>query len=207
MRNKKDTKPMKDINETKETLETPEVPEVSETAAAGENAQSAAEPEIPDVVTLTKDEFLKVKQRIEAMEKENAENVVLLQRLQADFDNYRKRNANISCESAEEGVRNLMKALLPVLDDLDRAIDAAPASKDRDWVSGVKLVRSKFHDILGKNGLEEIEADGCFDPEFHHAVLQEEADGKESGDILEVLQKGYKVKNRIIRHTMVKVAK
>lgn len=174
---------------------------------AGENAEKQAEPEIPESVTLTRDEFIRVKERMDALERENADNIVLLQRLQADFDNYRKRNANLSADSLDEGARTVIKALLPVLDDLDRAMEAAPADKDSEWVSGVRMVRTKMCDTLKKQGLEEIEACGCFDPEMHHAVLQEEADSKESGEILEVLQKGYKVKDRIVRHTMVKVAK
>lgn len=178
-----------------------------EEATAGENQERRAEPEIPESVTLTRDEFMKVKEKIDALEKEKAENIVLLQRLQADFDNYRKRNANLSCDSLEEGARNVIKSLLPVMDDLDRAIAAAPADRDAEWIAGVRLVRAKFFDTLARCGLEEIAAEGCFDPELHHAVLQEEAEGKTSGEILEVFQKGYKVKNRIIRHTMVKVAK
>ncbi len=190
----------------KDERETAAAPAEQENAPA-EGTKNSAEPEIPESVTLTREEFLKVKERIDALEKEKAENVALLQRLQADFDNYRKRNANISCESMDEGVRCVVKALLPVLDDLERAIAAAPENQDVEWVSGVKLVRTKLLDILGKNGLEEIGAQGAFYPELHHAVLQEEAEGRESGEIVEVLQKGYKVKNRIIRHTMVKVAK
>lgn len=190
----------------KDEREKTTVPEERENAPA-EGRKNDAEPEIPESVTLTREEFLKVKERIDALEKEKAENVALLQRLQADFDNYRKRNAGIACESMDEGARCVIKALLPVLDDLERAIAAAPENQDVEWVSGVKLVRTKLLDILGKNGLEEIEAQGAFDPELHHAVMQEEAEGRQSGEIVEVFQKGYRVKNRIIRHTMVKVAK
>ncbi len=180
--------------------------------AAGASPETAAkesqgETEIPESVTLTREEFLKVKERIEALESEKAENVALLQRLQADFDNYRKRNANLACECVDEGTRTLIKALLPVLDDLDRALDAVPEGRDVEWVSGVRLIHAKLLDTLAKNGMEEIDASGGFDPDFHHAVLQEEVEGKDNGEIIEVLQKGYKVKDRIIRHTMVKVAK
>ena len=147
---------------------------------------------------------MKVKAKLDQLEKEKNDNTALLQRLQADFDNYRKRNATLSMDSLDEGARNVIKALLPVLDNFERAMGAAP---EGSWADGVKLVQKQLFGILEKNGLEEIEASGAFDPEFHEAVLQEEAEGKESGDIVEVLQKGYKVKNRIIRHSMVKVAK
>ncbi len=163
--------------------------------------------EIPESVTLTKDEFLQVKSRIDALEKEKEADVVLLQRLQADFDNYRKRNTSIATDSMEEGERNLMKALLPVLDNFDRAVAAAPEGADTAWMDGVKLVSKQLYEVLQKAGLEEIAAEGQFDPELHEAVMQEEAEDRESGEITAVFQKGYKVKNRIIRHSMVKVAK
>ena len=185
------------------------VKETGEAKIGPENAAEASriEAEIPESVTLTKEEFLAVRERIEALEREKNENIALLQRLQADFDNYRKRNANLSCESLDEGARCLVKALLPVLDDFDRALEAVPEGKDAEWISGFRLIRAKLIDTLEKNGMEEIDASGQFDSDLHHAVLQEEAEGRESGEIVEVLQKGYKVKNRIIRHTMVKVAK
>ena len=170
--------------------------------AGAENA--AAAEELPETITLTREEFMKVKAKLDQLEKEKNDNTALLQRLQADFDNYRKRNATLSMDSLDEGARNVIKALLPVLDNFERAMGAAP---EGSWADGVKLVQKQLFGILEKNGLEEIEASGAFDPEFHEAVLQEEAEGKESGDIVEVLQKGYKVKNRIIRHSMVKVAK
>ncbi len=208
MARKKDEK---DIREAKTAPEEQNTAQKNEAADKAKDAPAEGdmpvEETIPEEVTLTKAEFMKVKARIDTLEKEKSDNVALLQRLQADFDNYRKRNATISADSVDEGTRNLIKALLPVMDDLDRALDAAPEGKDAGWIDGVKMVRTKFLDTLKKNGLEEIEAKGQFDPELHNAVLQEDKEGAESGDIIEVLQKGYKVKNRIIRHTMVKVAK
>lgn len=171
-----------------------------------EQAATAAE-DIPESVTLTKAEFLQVKERIDTLEKEKENNVALLQRLQADFDNYRRRNAALAADSLEEGARNTIKNLLPVLDNFDRALEAVPEDETNAWVDGMKLVAKQLYDTLEKAGLEEIEANGIFDAEFHNAVMQEEAEGKESGEIIAVFQKGYKVKNRIIRHSMVKVAK
>ena len=135
------------------------------------------------------------------------DNAALLQRLQADFDNYRRRNASIAADSLDEGERNLIKALLPVLDNFDRALAAVPEDEKTAWVDGMKLVSKQLYETLYKAGLEEIQAEGQFDPELHDAVMQEENEDKESGEIIDVFQKGYKVKNRIIRHSMVKVAK
>ena len=75
------------------------------------------------------------------------------------------------------------------------------------FVDGVRLVKRMLIDALAKLGFEEVPADGAFDPVLHNAVMQEEAEGKNPGEVLEVLQKGYRVKGRILRHSMVKVAK
>ena len=82
-----------------------------------------------------------------------------------------------------------------------------PEDEKTAWVDGMKLVSKQLYETLYKAGLEEIQAEGQFDPELHDAVMQEENEDKESGEIIDVFQKGYKVKNRIIRHSMVKVAK
>ena len=171
--------------------------EEKKTGEAEKAANTAAENEIPENVTLTRDEFKQVKERIDQLEKEKESDVALLQRLQADFDNYRRRNASIAADSLDEGERNLIKALLPVL----------PEDEKTAWVDGMKLVSKQLYETLYKAGLEEIQAEGQFDPELHDAVMQEENEDKESGEIIDVFQKGYKVKNRIIRHSMVKVAK
>ncbi|MBS1480221.1 MAG: nucleotide exchange factor GrpE [Christensenellaceae bacterium] len=175
-----------------------------ETNGTAEEAEQV--PEIPETVTLTRDEFDQVKNRIDALQKDKDDTVAMAQRLQADFDNYRKRNAAIRMDSLEEGTRELIRSLLPVLDNFDRALDNSEAA-DQGWVDGVRLVHKQFMGILEKNGLTEIPAEGAFNADLHEAVMQEEAEGVQSGEILSVLQKGYKVKDRIIRHSMVKVAK
>ena len=189
----------------KEQAQTEQVQETAEVneAAAIETEQNA---EIPENVTLTRDEFIEVKNRIDALQKDKDETIAMAQRLQADFDNYRKRNATIRADSLDEGVRGLVKELLPVLDNFDRALENSE-NVDPGWVDGVKLVHKQLLDILQKNGLEEIPAEGAFNADLHNAVMQEEAEVTESGTILAVFQKGYKVKDRIIRHSMVKVAK
>ncbi len=170
------------------------------------NAEVKSEETVPENVTLTKAEFDQVKAHIDGLQKEKEETVQMAQRLQADFDNYRKRNASLRLESLDEGAREIIKDILPVLDNFDRAMENT-ANVDPGYVEGIRLVHKQLLGILEKNGLEEIPADGMFDADLHNAVMQEEAEGKESGMITAVFQKGYKVKNRIIRHSMVKVAK
>ena len=175
-------------------------------AAAAEQPQTEAGAEQAPPVVLSPEEFEQVKQHIEALQKENQELIGMLQRLQADFDNYRKRNAAIRAESLSEGTRSVMADMLPTLDNFDRALNSFNGESSA-WVDGVKMVYRQLMDTLSKNGLQEVPAEGKFDPELHEAVLQEEGEGLEAGDILEVLQKGYMVGERIIRHSMVKVAK
>ena len=184
-------------------------PENKKDATAEAEAQAADEKQetsAAETVTLTKDEFEQVKQHIDKLEAEKADLKLMAQRIQAEFDNFRKRNASVHADSLDEGVRNTLKELLPVLDNFERAFENT-AGVDEGWLSGIKLVKKQLWDVLGKMGLEEIPTDGQFDPNMHEAVMQEEAEDAESGSITMVFQKGYKVKNRIIRHSMVKVAK
>ena len=155
--------------------------------------------------TLTAEEFAAAKAHIEAITKEKDETVGLLQRIQADFDNFRRRNASIRLDSYEEGKRDTVKELLPALDNLERALDAIPA-ENANLRDGIAMVQRQMLDSLKKLGLEEIENDCKFDPNKHEAVMREKVDGKESGDIVVVFQKGYRMGDRVIRHCMVKVA-
>ncbi|PKM40694.1 MAG: nucleotide exchange factor GrpE [Firmicutes bacterium HGW-Firmicutes-9] len=158
-----------------------------------------------DSYTLTAEEFEAAKAHIEAITKEKDETVVLLQRIQADFDNFRRRNASIRLDSYEEGKRDTVKELLPALDNLERALDAIPA-ENASLREGIAMVQRQMLESLKKLGLEEVESDCIFDPTKHEAVMREKVDGKESGEIVVVFQKGYRMGGRIIRHCMVKVA-
>ena len=191
----------KTVNETAPKQET--TPGVIDQADVVEET-IAAEQET-EFVKLSKTEFDTVKSHIEALKKEKDEAIGLAQRLQADFDNYRKRNATLKADSYQEGMRDCVKALIPSLDNFDLAVQNME-NVDQCYVDGVRLVQRALLESLGKLGLQEVPAEGVFDPNLHNAVLQEVAEGKESGEILEVLQKGYEMNGRILRHTMVKVA-
>ena len=196
-----------------ETVEAVEADMAAEEAAAADTqaeaasdgqAEAASQPE-PESYTLTAEEFKTVQEHIQTLQKQKDETVALLQRNQADFDNFRRRNASVRADSLEEGKRECIKALLPALDNFDRALQVEGAG-DESWREGVRLVHRQLMDSLQKLGLSEIEAEGKFDPNVHEAVMQEKAEGRESGDILAVLQKGYRVGEKIVRHSMVKVA-
>lgn len=155
--------------------------------------------------TLTAQEFAAAKAHIEALTKEKDETVGLLQRIQADFDNFRRRNTSVRLDSYEEGKRDTVKELLPALDNLERALESIPA-ENASLREGIAMVQRQMLDSLKKLGLEEVESDCIFDPGKHEAVMREKVDGKESGEIVVVFQKGYRMGDRIIRHCMVKVA-
>lgn len=174
-------------------------------AAPREETEPVAEEGAAQSVVLTAEEFESVRKHIESLTKERDETIALLQRNQADFDNYRRRNASISADSYDEGKRDTIKQLLTVLDCFDRAIENDD-TEAASWREGVKLTIRQLHEEFEKLGLSVIESEGMFDPVVHEAVMQEAVEGKESGEILAVLQKGYRVGDRIIRHSMVKVA-
>ena len=184
-----------------DTVEETIRPEASETESTVVE-QAASEQES---YTLTAEEFAQAKAHIEAITKEKDETVNLLQRIQADFDNFRRRNASIRLDSYEEGKRDTVKELLPALDNLERALDAIP-TENASLREGIAMVQRQMLDSLKKLGLEEVESDCVFDPTKHEAVMREKVEGKESGEIVVVFQKGYRMGGRIIRHCMVKVA-
>ena len=177
-------------------------------AAAAKSAEATVVDESAmeqESYTLTAAEFAAAKAHIETITKEKDETVNLLQRIQADFDNFRRRNASIRLDSYEEGKRDTVKELLPALDNLERALESIPA-ENAVWRDGIALVHRQMLDSLKKLGLEEIENDCKFDPNKHEAVMREKVEGKESGDVVVVFQKGYRMGDRVIRHCMVKVA-
>jgi molecular chaperone GrpE len=187
-----------------ETVQEPIQPQNAQENAAEAVVSEAAAAE-QESYTLTAEEFAAARAHIEAITKEKDETVVLLQRIQADFDNFRRRNASVRLDSYEEGKRDTVKELLPALDNLERALDAIPA-ENASLREGIAMVQRQMLDSLKKLGLEEVESDCIFDPNKHEAVMREKVEGKESGEIVVVFQKGYRMGDRIIRHCMVKVA-
>jgi molecular chaperone GrpE len=127
-------------------------------------------------------------------------------RLAADFDNFRKRSARERAELVERATERLVKELLPVLDDLERALEAAEQHEEAKLEEGVRLVHRALADALRREGLVEIETDGVFDPHVHEALLAQPAENAESGAVVQVLQKGYRLGDRVLRPARVIVA-
>jgi molecular chaperone GrpE len=143
---------------------------------------------------------------VEELERERDEYLDSLQRLKAEFDNYRKRAAREQASLASRASESLLKELLPILDDLERALDAAEQHEEAKLEEGVRLVHRSLFDALRKQGLEVIETDGAFDPHFHEALLAQPVEDAEPGSVVQVLQKGYRLGDRVLRPARVVVA-
>ena len=129
----------------------------------------------------------------------------LAQRKQAEFANYRRRTEGVRQEAFDDGRRDAIDKLLPVIDNLERALSAAGEGED-SLKAGVEMVLRQTKETFAKMGVEEIDPLGQpFDAELHNAVMQGSEDEGEPGTVCMVLQKGYKLGNRVIRHAMVKV--
>ena len=137
---------------------------------------------------------------------ERDEYLALAQRVQADFENYRKRAAREQERLVAHAHERLVRELLPILDDLERALEAAERHEEAQLVEGVKLVEQSLRRALTKEGLAEIETEGAFDPHVHEALLTQPGDGADSGTVLEVVQRGYRVGDRVVRPAKVIVA-
>lgn len=123
-------------------------------------------------------------------------------RLQAEFDNYRKRTLKEKMDLVSFGGEDVIKSLLPVLDDTDRALEAMKKTDDVESVrTGIELVSKKLRDALTSKGLSEIEAVGSeLDTDLHEAVAKFPGEKKQRGKVIDVVQKGYKLKDKVVRH-------
>ena len=145
-----------------------------------------------------------LKPLLEASRQKAEEYLYLAQRVQADFDNFRRRNQSVRADAFEDGARELVKTLLPVVDNLERAL--AAESTDDTLKAGVAMVYKQLMDVLAKRGVETIDRPGeAFDPNLETAVLQGTEEDGEKGTVCQVLQKGYRMGGVILRSAMVKV--
>ena len=143
---------------------------------------------------------------LEEAKTKTAEYLAMAQRVQADFENYRKRNESVRADAYADGKKDVATVMLPVLDNLERAVDAAAASSDEALKSGMELVLRQMTEVYQKLDVTPIDRLGeKFDPNLENAVLQGTAEEGEPGTVCQVLQKGYRMGDRVLRHAMVKV--
>ena len=147
-----------------------------------------------------------VEDKAAALEAELKEKSDRILRLQADFENFRRRTAKEKEELAAVITQNILGDLLPLLDNFERAM-AVEQSDGEAFQKGVEMIFTQLREVLDKHGLQSIEAEGqTFDPNFHQAVMRVEDSDAPDGTITQVLQKGYQAKGRVIRPAMVQVA-
>src|SRR5215203_3143516 len=144
----------------------------------------------------------------EALQRERDALQDRLLRTAAEFDNYRKRMDRERRELSEYAATDVLKDLLPILDNFERALQA-PATPETDPLrKGIELIHKQMFDLLKKRGVTVIEALGTdFDPNFHQAVIHEPSPDHRDGEVMQELQRGYLLGDRLLRPAMVKVAK
>jgi grpE len=176
---------------TAETAEEQLVEDAAETTPSPETETAEAAPVEDKAATL------------EAELKEKSDRIL---RLQADFENFRRRTAKEKEELAAVITQNILGDLLPLLDNFERAM-AVEQTDGEAFQKGVEMIFTQLREVLDKHGLQSIEAEGqTFDPNFHQAVMRVEDSDAPDGTITQVLQKGYQAKGRVIRPAMVQVA-
>ena len=154
---------------------------------------------------MTEGRELTLEEQVAALEAERDERLNDLKRVAAECENYRKRVARDQESLVARAHERLVKELLPVLDDLERALAAAEEHEEAKLEEGVRLVHRELAAALQREGLSEIDTDGQFDPHVHEALLSQPSDARE-GSVIEVVQKGYKLGDRVVRPARVVVA-
>lgn len=151
------------------------------------------------------DDLESLRRELAEVQARAAENLDGWQRALAEFQNYKKRVERDRASDQAIMKADLIRKVLPVLDDLERALSNRP--DDTAWSNGIELIQRKLLQILEAEGMQRIEAEGApFDPNVHEAISQEPIDGAESGSVVEVTRQGYKLGDRVIRPAQVKVA-
>ena len=172
---------------------------MSEENKVQQEAAEAAEQETVEI------DVEALQQELEKTKAQCDEYLDLAQRKQAEFANYRRRTEGVRQEAFDDGRRDAIDKLLPVIDNIERAL-AAAGDEEGGLKAGVEMVLRQTKETFAKMGVEEIDPLGQpFDAELHNAVMQGSEDEGEPGTVCLVLQKGYKLGNRVIRHAMVKV--
>jgi molecular chaperone GrpE len=181
-------------------------------SAGGEpaRAENAGEP-LPQVpmVALSMEDYSALQDGKEKAEQQGKEYLDGWQRERAEFQNYRRRIERDQAQTTLNITGQVIKKYLVILDDLDRALKTRPTQGEgAAWSEGIELIYRKLQTILENEGVERIPAEGTlFDPTMHEALTHEDSPNHESGQIIEVVQQGYKIGDRVLRPALVRVAK
>lgn len=178
--------------------------EMKETAETEEQAEPAAEPAEENA----KENYQEPETKEEAKPSKEEEYLAMAQRIQADFDNYRKRNLSARADALADGKAEAIKAFLPVMDNLDRALATEKQNgTEGSLMEGLEMILKQMQQMLKDLGVTEVEAEGqAFDPNKHNAVMQIPcADGQKPGMVAAVFAKGYQLGDKVLRYAMVQV--
>lgn len=187
------------MTERKHEHKEAKMPEQGQTGGDGAPEKALAE-------SISVEELELLRLQLEETSQKSAEYLDGWQRTQAEFMNYKKRLERDNAAFREIARGDVIRRFLPVVDDLERALANRP-SDTGPWVDGIELVYRKLLSILDSEGLVRIEAEGkIFDPNLHEAISQEPNEDFESGQVIAVVQQGYMLGERVIRHAMVRVA-
>jgi molecular chaperone GrpE len=171
--------------------------------------QNASDEEQP-MVALTFDEFEAMEKKIEALQGEVEEKQDQYLRTRADFENYKKRVLRDTTRSYQDAMTSVMKIFLSVADDLERALKNKPEGEQIEtWFNGIELIHQKLMNQMKNQGVARMDVNPGdeFDPNIHEAITQEDHPDFTEGEIIDVVQPGYRISERIIRPAMVRVAR
>ncbi|WP_152656300.1 nucleotide exchange factor GrpE [Oceanobacillus sp. CFH 90083] len=176
--------------------------------AIQEEEQEIIEETIEESDSEAVDENNELESQIEALKNEKEELSNRMLRLQAEFDNYKRRTLKEREADRKYKAQDMIQELLPVMDNFERALQVEVSEENKSILEGIDMVYRQLQDVFTSQGVTIIETEGAdFDPNIHHAVMQIEDDSAEANTVVEELQKGYLLKERVIRPAMVKVNK
>ncbi len=200
-------KNLKDMPEDQEVTSTEEVTEDTEETAVDTETEAVAEETEEREENSSKEKTFDKKDKEDPRDEKIAELNDRVTRQMAEFENFRKRSDKEKSEMFDAGAKNVLEKILPVVDNFERALALRPEGADDAFADGMEKIYKGFQKTLSDIGVEEIESEGKeFDPEFHNAVMHVEDESLGENVIAEVLQKGYKFHDTVLRHAMVKVA-
>lgn len=162
------------------------------------------------MVALTYDEYDALEQELISLQAQVEEQQDGWLRTRADFDNYKKRVQRDAQRTHQDAVASIIKVHLVIADDLERALKNKPEGKDNSgWINGIELIYQKLLNLIKNQGVERMDVNPGdeFDPNFHEAITQEEHPDFQDGQIIDIVQTGYRIDDRIIRPAMVRVAR
>jgi molecular chaperone GrpE len=189
------TRPTPNEDAVRETLKEEREELAGENGSGDDGKEAVVEPVAPEEEELT------------VAKRERDEYLDLAKRTQADFENYRKRAAKEMTAAGARARIGLIREILPVVDNLERALSVAPAGEGDAFVEGVRLVYRDLEGALARAGVEAIEPKGdAFDPNVHEALSVRPQDGAESGTVVDVVEKGYRTSDTVVRPARVVVA-